>query len=35
MSISKDQAMKMVYDAGLTTLGAVAVGLASKKLLKT
>ena len=35
MSITKEQVIKMVYDAGLTTLGAVAVGFASKKLLKT
>ena len=34
MSISKEDLMNEVYDAGLVTLGAVGVGFASKKILK-
>jgi len=34
VSITKDQAMKIAYDAGLTTLGAAGVGFVSKKALK-
>ena len=35
MSLSKDEIVKMAYDASLTTLGAVPIGVITKKLLKT
>ena len=34
MSFNKDEAIKMAYDASITTLGAVVIGVASKKRFK-
>ena len=34
MTINKDEIVKMAYDASLTTLGAVAVGVVTKKVFK-
>ena len=34
MSLNKDKIIKMAYDASLTTLGAVAIGVVTKKVFK-
>ena len=35
MGFSKNEVVKCVYDASVTTLGAVAIGVTAKKLLRT